>query len=76
MEMAGLSCGDNLDTPARRCNTGERERRTYARTSRLVGDPRVAIDQRYISDERRDRIPATADAVKWFTGAQSVLRPA
>jgi len=61
--MAGFGGVDSLDTPARCRNAGDRERRTDAGSPRLVGDPRVAIDQRYISDERRDRIPATADAV-------------
>ena len=50
MEMAGLGGVDSLDTPARRRNAGDRERWTDARTPRLVGDPRVAIDQRYLRE--------------------------
>ena len=76
MELAGFGCVDCLGTPAQRRNASERERRTDARALQFLGDPRVAIDQRYISDERRDRMPAAADTVKWLTGAQSVPHPA
>ena len=41
--MAGLGCIDIGGAPARRRDSGERQRRTDARPSRLVGDPRVAI---------------------------------
>ena len=41
--VAGLGCIDIGGAPARRRDSGERQRRTDARPSRLVGDPRVAI---------------------------------
>ena len=41
--VAGRGCIDIGGAPARRRDSGERQRRTDARPSRLVGDPRVAI---------------------------------
>jgi hypothetical protein len=45
MELAGLGRVDVHGTPVRRRDDRERERRTDARIPRIVGSPRVAIDQ-------------------------------
>jgi hypothetical protein len=43
MGLAGLGCVDILGTPVRHGNDGERERRTNAPASRLVGYPGLVI---------------------------------
>jgi hypothetical protein len=62
MELAGFGRVDRLGTPAQRRNASERERRTDARAPRFLGGPRVAIDQRYISDEPSARSQGTRAA--------------